>query len=379
MEAFNSGKRIRVPALAAIGVAITLAVAACGSSSDTSTSSPASSAAPTTASTTASTAAGSTAKVEYSGPEAEYMTAPAQVKRKPGFRFSIGYLQPAGFVPTLVGNQKAAEARTKELGGKFLANDANAQVQKQVSNFNDLLAQDVSAVVSFPLDPSALGPAVDRATKSNVPVVNVNAPADLSQPAIPGYLTNVDQGFDYGSYATMKAIAEIKPGTAFGVIGTASPIPSLHYMADRTVYWGKKMGLEYTGMTEAQADNPEQWGAAANTLLTRFPDTKVIVTYQDPAALSALSAVRSSGHNDVQVATTNGYSAQAKQAIESGGMIASYAVPWRAMGRAMVDAAYAKLTKQIPADGLSPNIVMKGDVATKETLASPNVASELVK
>jgi len=364
--------------LVALGLAAS--VSACGSSgSSTTASNSGSSGASSTASGDPGSTGTGTSAIPYDGPEKQYIGAVPGATEKPGYKFTIGFLQPAGFIPTLVVDQQAAEAETKALGGQFIALDANDSVQTQVSQFNDLIAKKVSAIISFPLDPSAEGPSLKAAEQAGIPVIEQEAPAEVTQPRVPSTVTQVTQGWDQSSYLTMKAIATLEPGVTFGVIDTSSPIPALHYQAETETAWGEKFGLKFTGKVFATADTPSAWAAAAESLITKYPTTKVILAYNDPVALSGISALRSGGHTDVKLATTNGYSTGAKAEIESGAMIADYTVPWNAIGKATTDIVYEVLTKQKPATSFAVAYIPPGVVATKATLDEPAVTSETVK
>lgn len=361
-----------------LAVALAALVSACGSTNSSTTAGNSGSSGGSTTSSSEDPATGSTA-IPYDGPEKQYIGAVPGATQKPGYKFTIGFLQPAGFIPTLIVDQQAVEAETKALGGQFIALDANDSVQTQVSQFNDLIAKRVSAIISFPLDPSAEGPSLKAAGQAGITVVEQEAPAEVTQPKVPGAVTQITQGWDQSSYLTMKAIAALKPGDTFGVIDTASPIPALHYQAQTEIAWGEKLGLRFTGKVFATADTPSAWAAAANALTEKYPTTKLVLAYNDPAALSAMSALRSGGHTDVQIAGTNGYSSGARAAIASGAMLADYAVPWNAIGKATVDIAYEALTKQKPADSFAVAYIPPGVVATKATLNEPAVTSETVK
>ena len=53
--------------------------------------------------------------------------------------------------------------------------DDALDVDKQVSNMQQLLAQKVKAIVFYPLDPKAMTPVLDQAKKQGVPVVAIDA------------------------------------------------------------------------------------------------------------------------------------------------------------------------------------------------------------
>ncbi len=344
---------VRSAVTAALAISM-VAVAGCGSSSGSKSSS---------ASTTAASASATTSQVKYSGPDAKYFTQLASPTKKSGVTLSAGFLDPAGYIPALVAQDKAAGAEVAALGGSFKSYDANGSVQTQVSQFNDLLAQHVKLIMVSPLDPASLAPSIAKAKAQGVVVVQSDDPANVSQPVASGVLTDVGQAFDYSAYSTMAEIAKLSPKTTFGVIGTSSPNPLLKYLIARSVHWGTAEGLSLSGEVDAQSDTSSGWSTAANALLTKYPKTKVIVTYNDPSALAVLSTARSSGHTGVKVVTANGFASSAKQAMKAGGVLVDYAVPYDTMGKEMVIAGYDAISKS---SVKIPKVInVRGEVATQ--------------
>ena len=124
-------------------LALGLSAAACGSSSKSSSSS------------SSSAASKPVANVAFSSIE---QTVPSTYPQpKPG-KFRLGYLNPEGgneFLGTL-GNAMRLEA--KKLGGTYTELDAGGDVNKQVSQFDQLIAQKVDGIAVFALRPEVAGP-----------------------------------------------------------------------------------------------------------------------------------------------------------------------------------------------------------------------------
>ena len=136
-------------------------------------------------------------------------------------------------IADLMSEQQGAQQEATALGCQMKPLDDQLQPTTQVSNFNLLLTQKVSANVVYPIVPKALGPSLSKAEAQGVPVVADSTPAAASQPLPTGFATRVLQGFDTEAYDRVKYIAGLDPGTTFAVIGLAQPVASLEYFTQR--------------------------------------------------------------------------------------------------------------------------------------------------
>src|SRR3954467_7216473 len=114
--------------------------------------------------------------------------------------FTVGFSNPTGAAASLNATQDAVTALGKHVGFKVIPLDAQLNVQKQVSDINQFIAQKVNAIIVFPLAPSTLNPALQRARKAGIKVIGWDA---LQTPPAGGtsiapYDTNVDQGLSFG-------------------------------------------------------------------------------------------------------------------------------------------------------------------------------------
>ena len=109
----------------------------------------------------------------YTGPESKYPKTYPTPTKKPGFKCTIGFLNPLAANEFLISLQHGIEAESKKLGCSAVSKDAQLNVDKQVTEFNDLIAQKVSAIIVFPNDPKALDPSIAKAKRAGIPVIGI--------------------------------------------------------------------------------------------------------------------------------------------------------------------------------------------------------------
>ena len=343
-------KQFARTALVLVGVVATVAACSSGSTGGGSTS---------------SGSGAAFADKPYSGQDEKHFVTLADPTAS-GKKFTLGFLNAYAALPSLLAEQQAACDEATKLGGTCITKDANLSVQTQVSQMSELLSQGVTAISMEPLDPGALAPSLAQAAAQHVPVTSADTPPDITQPATSDVSTNVSQGLDYAAWATMTAVAKQMPGVHFAVMGTASPNPLLKFLISRCTYWAEQQGLTFDGEVDATADTPTAWSTAGGAIGQKYRNAKVLVSYNDASALAAASTVRAAGRTDLVVADANGYTARAKAALQSGTMVASYAVPWDQKGRAQAIEAYEAAT----GGTVTPIVGIKGVVVTKSNAAS---------
>jgi len=240
--------------LAAVGV-LALAVGACGSSSS-STSSAASSASSSASSSATSTAAAAPApSVAFSGLETTVPSSYPQPKSK---HLTLAYLNPEGssneFL-TILGESMKLE--TQKLGGTYVEKDAEGDVNAQVSQFDQLIAQKVNGIAVFALDPKSLAPDVERAKKAGIHLVTIDFNfTDTSAAGLQGYESQVWQGRDMAAYLTAQEMAKlVGSGASVGTIDFAIKVPSIVFSIDQDVAWAKKFGLKIAGNASNPSDD----------------------------------------------------------------------------------------------------------------------------
>jgi ribose transport system substrate-binding protein len=342
--------------------ALALTAAACGSSDDSDSAST-----PTTAAAADTSTASSAPAVEYDGPETELPAAYEEPTIKDGYEFTLGWLMPTAANPFVKAIATAAKAETERLGGRFIELDAGLNVDKQVSQCNQLVAQKVDAMGVYGVDPSALGPCLKEADAAGIKIVGQDTPPIAGEPLMPHYLSVVLQGTDHARFLMAEYAASQQPGAKFATIGVNIPVPLLHYSIDRARYWGEKFGMQYLGQVDSQGDTSEDAATAMSTLLTRYPDVQAVFTFNDPAAQAAATTARAAGKTDVKVYGNSGEKA-AVDMVKAGQMAGTVLLDTKAIGSQMVRGLYNALTDQgLP---LPEQMTPKPQVVTPENADS---------
>jgi ABC-type sugar transport system substrate-binding protein len=280
----------------------------------------------------------------YNGPEIQYPAAYSTPAEKEGVDCTVGLLNPTTAQAGLAAMQASAEETLTGFGCEFIGLNANVDPAQQVTQFEQLLAQGVDAVIVDPVDPEALRPQLERAAAMGIPVVAESLPATVAEPASPYVTTNVLQGFDQMGYYPIATLAAAEPGAEFGIVGFGVPVAQLRYQVSQMKLYAEQKGLRFLGQTDAAGDTASQYADAASNLLTRYPTMKAIVCFNDSAAQAAAGVARASGR-DVMVIGVNG-DPQALDLVRSGAMFATAQVGYSEIGRQLGYAAYSLITEQ---------------------------------
>jgi len=341
-------------------LALLALVAGCGSSSSSSSSTATSESSEGSA---GAEEAGGGALPEYSGPEKGLPTEYTASTKKAS-ACTIGYQNIYGAISSLAAQQEAAEEKASELGCKLVALDDQLNPTTQVNNFNQLLAENVNAIVVYPIVPSALAPSLKQAEAAGIPVISDTTPPSLEEELPAGYVSRVTQGWDQAAYLRAKHVAEESPGAEFAILGLAAPVTSLEYLAERTKYWAEKFGLKFAGQIDAQEDNPAAASTAMSAIVGKYPDVGAVFAYNDNAAVAAATVAKSS-QSEVEICGGNGQK-EAFQAIESGSMSCTVLVEFDTIGQQLVQGAYNSIAE--PATKLPETIVPPVHLVDSETV-----------
>jgi ABC-type sugar transport system substrate-binding protein len=284
---------------------LALAAAACGSSSSDSSK---------TSSQSSGSGGGSTVKFT----SIEQTVPSSYPKPKPG-KLRLGYLNPEGGNEFLGVLGNALKLETQKLGGSYVELDANGDVNKQVSQFDQLIAQKVDGIAVFALDPKSLAPDVARAKKAGIHLVTIDLNFKSTKASgLGGYESQVLQRRDEAAYKTGQYMSKhVDPGSQLGTIDLIVKVPSIVFSIERDGYWAKKFGLKVAGNASNPTDDIAGGGKAMSTLLGQHPDIKGVMAYNDPSAIGAASTARSQGSRDLVFGGENGGS-DALAAIKGG-------------------------------------------------------------
>jgi ribose transport system substrate-binding protein len=296
-----------------VACALAVALAACGSSSSSSSSAPAGSS--SSASSSSATSSSNAASVPFSSIE---QSVPATYPQPKSKKLTLAYLNPEGssneFL-TVLGNSMKLE--TQKLGGTYVEKDAEGDVNSQVSQFDQLIAQHVNGIAVFALDPKSLAPDVARARKAGIHLITIDLNF-TSTTGLGGYESQVWQRRDEAAYMTAQEMAKLlKPSDPVGTIDLIVKVPSIVFSITRDTYWGQKFGLKVVGPASNPTDDIAGGEKAMTQLLGKYSTIKGVMAYNDPSAIGAGSAARSQGISNIPLAGENGGS-DALGAIKAG-------------------------------------------------------------
>ncbi|MHB2001019.1 MAG: sugar ABC transporter substrate-binding protein [Solirubrobacteraceae bacterium] len=301
-----------------IGVVLSaLTLAACGKSESTSAKSSKGEAAKgeSTETSTSSSSSSKVASVPFEGLEQKVPTSYEEPKTA---KLRLAYMNPSTGNQFLLSMGTAMKLATEKLGGSYTEVSAK-EPNQQVTEMSQLIAEKVTGIAVFALDPKSLAPDVKKAKEAGIKLVTIDYDLKNLNPAgLEGFESQVWQGRDYGAYLTAKYMAEhLEPGASLGDIEFAIKVPSITYSIERDDYWAEKFGLKVLGATSNQTDDVAGGEQAMTQLLNKFPSIKGVMAYNDPSAIGAYAAARSAGTTGLLLAGENGAS-EARAAVKSG-------------------------------------------------------------
>jgi ribose transport system substrate-binding protein len=289
-------------------------------------------------------------------------------KPKPG-KLRLAYLNPVGGNEFLHTMGEAMRRETKRLGGTYTELDAKGDVNTQVGQFEQLIAQKVDGIAAFPLDPRSVAPAVKKAKAAGIKIVTIDY--DFKKNAnLGGMDTQVLQRRDEAAYLGARQMAKLAgKGATVGLIDFAIKVPSIVETIERGTYWAKKFGLTVKGKASNPSDDIAGGEKAMTQLLGKVPDLKGVIAYNDPSAIGAASAARSQGKRGLFFGGQNGGS-DALEAIKAGRESYTMKLDAPSMGVDFADALYdlkqgTKVPKSVKAG--APELVTKANVDSVKT------------
>jgi ribose transport system substrate-binding protein len=251
----------------------------------------------------------------------------------------LGFLNPLGANEFLSTLGQAMRLETERLGGELVELDAEGDVNTQVSQFNQLIAQDLDGIAVFALDPGALAPAVRRANRAEIPLVTIDLNFE-STTELSGFDSQVWQRRDEAAFLGAQHMAsQIDEGADIATIDFAVQVPSIVFSIERAEHWATEFGLNVVGNASNPSDDIAGGEEAMTELIGNFPDIAGVIAYNDPSAIGAASAARAQGRTDLVFGGQNGGS-DALEALQAGRLDYSVKLDPPSMGKAFAWGLY---------------------------------------
>ena len=228
----------------------------------------------------------------------------------------------------------AAQAEADASGVKLVMADAQGDVNKQISDVETLIAQNLDVLIVIPQDVEGSAPVVAMAKEAGIPIVICNG--DIANKDYTAFVGCTDQesGEILGTWFNDNLEKGSKICIIEGPMGQSGQV-------------GRYAGFQKVGMLDnfqvlsVQTANWKRDEAMALTedwLTTYGDDLKGIVCENDDMALGALSACKAAGRTDVVIGGVDGLD-DAVQAVKNGEQGVSVLQDSAGQGAGSVDVA----------------------------------------
>ncbi len=212
------------------------------------------------------------------------------------------------------------EAVCDEFGIELIAiTDAEFTVEKQVSDFETLIAMEPDLIISFVLDAYALAPLIKDASSNGIKVSLIDAvPAGCSSPEDYAGMGTADN-FANG-VASAEVLVEYLEGK--GEIGMLPWETSLFH-CDARYQGAMSVFNKYPGIKvvdEQGINSPETAATAAEGMLIAHPGIKGFWCVWDGGAMGAVGVIENMGFDDIKVVAVD-LSESSAYSIASGGAL----------------------------------------------------------
>ena len=229
------------------------------------------------------------------------VSAPAGQKAIKDIRIGLSMKQQTS--PYFTAQIEIAKDRAKEMGFTLIALDAQGNLEKQISDVDDLLAQNIDILLINAIDPEAIVPATKAATRAGVPVIGFDTLIDSSGDFVTVVLSNnFENGRAVGAYAA-QFYAD-KPAKAAVLSGTKGNTPG----RDRrtgffTGFIEQELLTKGKCTLELQVQGWGDWGQdeglkAMEDIIIAYPDINMLIAENDNMALGAMKAIQEAGRVD---------------------------------------------------------------------------------
>jgi len=275
--------------------------------------------------------------------------------------------------PYFAAQEVSANKHAKELGCQVISADAQNDLNKQIADIEDMVAQGIGALIVNPRDSEALVPAVNAATAAGVKVFVIDSTLDSKA----NFITLVQSSNTQNGQLVGGWIADNTKGKAL-------KIALLSGDKGNEVGQERRLGV-LAGLLEGQLRNTgsagfeivgQGWGAwghegglkAMEDMLVAHPDVNVVLGENDSMVLGARKALEQAGKLEgvLFVAAADGQK-EALEMIKKGEYGATGLNDPALVASAAVDLAKKALDGALPADTpkltyTTPAVITKDNV-----------------
>lgn len=278
---------------------------------------------------------------------------------------SVGYLVNFGSHEWYQNVLKGAEDTANEEGIDFKSADANVDLNKQITQAEDMLTQGVDVLAMSPVDPDGLSSVMTSAEEKSVPVITEANPVPGAQTVVG--IKNFDAAQQLGEWAGEYITNELQTPAKILIVGLPTQVDT----RDRVD--GFKEGLKISGADYEIVQEIDGGGLKDKALdvstdaITAHRDINMIFGINDDSALGGTQAYQQAGL-DMSKLTTLGFGVEGRAGkgalLEGGPYKAGLAMFPEYVGRRMIQQAMATAA----GEDLPDTTVTPATVVTPENL-----------
>lgn len=186
--------------------------------------------------------------------------------------------------------ETALNSKAKELGVKLVVQDANQDASKQLSQVQDFITQKVDAIILCPTNSAGSKSMVELAEKANIPVLTMDVPSDGN--TVCHVSTDNYKGGELAAEYLVNNVLADKKGNA--AVITYSEIEGCVNREKGFTEWIAKNAPDVK-VVDVQNYSGDQAKAAdvMQNMLQKHADLDAVFCVGDPAAMGALSSIKS--------------------------------------------------------------------------------------
>jgi ribose transport system substrate-binding protein len=221
-------------------------------------------------------------------------------------QYLIAYSQAELVNSWRVTNQADMEAQAAEFGVKLISADANQDPSKQLSDVENMLAQQPDCLIVSPLESKASAPVVELADDAGVPLVIIDRTIDVA-PGTGMYKTEITQSHVIsGKLLAEKAVELLteKYGSPKGNVVHVQGLAGASPVIDAINGWNEVMAnypeIKVVGTSDA-GFTKEGGLKVMEDFLTTFPAGEIDIVWSDYSAMTmgALEAIKNAGRTEL--------------------------------------------------------------------------------
>lgn len=205
-----------------------------------------------------------------------------------------------------VTNQADMEAQAEAFGVELISIDANQDPSKQLSDVENMLAQQPDCLIVSPLEFEASAPVVELATDAGVPLVIIDRKISVEPPS-GMYFTEITQSHELSGELLAKKAVELlteKNGEPRGNVVHVQGLAGASPVIDANRGWDKVMADYPDIVTVGTSDagfTKEGGLEVMEDFLTTFPEGEIDIVRSDYSAMTmgAIEAIENAGRDEL--------------------------------------------------------------------------------